>query len=140
MEEASDVDGEGTVVLTSSLEFDPVENMVAIPIPPPVITLIPIEVPEVFIPPSVRTTPSPPYVASREEDPESSGVPEFWADPEAGQSWILQFPLLVVFVPGNCCVYMMFCGFLQSDFEYRVNLVREGRKLKAKNMARGDYS
>jgi hypothetical protein len=86
MEEASDADGEGTAVSTSSLEFDPVENMVAIPIPPPVITLIPVEVPEAFIPPSLRTTPSPPYVASREEDPESNGVPEFWADPEVGPS------------------------------------------------------
>jgi hypothetical protein len=63
-----------------------VENMVAIPIPPPVITLIPIEVSEAFIPLSLRTTPSPPYVASREEDPESSGVAEFWADPEVGPS------------------------------------------------------
>jgi chromosome segregation ATPase len=86
MEEASDVDGERTAVSTSSSEFDPVENMVVIPIPPPVITLIPVEVPEAFIPPSLHTTPSPPYVASREEDPESSGVLEFWADPEVGPS------------------------------------------------------
>jgi chromosome segregation ATPase len=86
MEEASDADGEGTAVSTSSSEFDPVENMVAIPIPPPVITLIPIEVPEAFIPPSLRTTLSPPYVTSREEDPESNGVPEFWADPAIGSS------------------------------------------------------
>jgi chromosome segregation ATPase len=86
MEEGSDVDGEGTAVSTSSSEFDPVENMVAIPIPPPVITLIPIEVPEAFIPPSLRTTPSPPYVASCEEDLESSGVLEFWADTEVGSS------------------------------------------------------
>jgi hypothetical protein len=86
MEEASDVDGKGTAVSTSSSEFDPMENMVAIPIPPPVITLIPVEVPEAFIPPSLRTTPSPPYVASREEDPESNGVPEFWADPGVGSS------------------------------------------------------
>jgi chromosome segregation ATPase len=86
MEEASDVDGEGTAVSTSSSEFDPVENMVAIPIPPPVITLIPVEVPEAFIPPSLCTTPSLPYVASREEDPESNGVAEFWADPEVGSS------------------------------------------------------
>jgi hypothetical protein len=62
MEEASDVDGEGTAVSTSSSEFDPVENMVAIPIPPPIVTLIPIEVSEAFIPPSLRTTLSPPYV------------------------------------------------------------------------------
>jgi hypothetical protein len=86
MEEASEVDGDGTAVLTSSSEFDPVENMVAIPIPPPVIMLIPIEVPEVFIPPSLRLSPSPPYIASREEDPSSHGVAEYWADPEVGPS------------------------------------------------------
>jgi chromosome segregation ATPase len=86
MEEASDVEGDRTAVSTSSSEFDPVENMVAIPIPPPVITLIPIEVPEAFIPPSLHSSPSPPYVASREEDPESHGVAEYWADPEVGPS------------------------------------------------------
>jgi chromosome segregation ATPase len=86
MEEASDVDGEGTAVSTSSSEFDPVENMVAIPIPPPIVTLIPIEVPEAFIPPSLRSTPSPPYVVNREEDPESNGVLEYWADPAVGSS------------------------------------------------------
>jgi chromosome segregation ATPase len=86
MEEASDVDGEGTVVSTSSSEFDPVENMVAIPIPPPIITLIPVEVPEAFIPLSLRSSPSLPYVTSREEDPESHGVVEYWADPEVGPS------------------------------------------------------
>jgi chromosome segregation ATPase len=85
MEEALE-DGEGSVVLTSLLEFDPVENMVAIPIPPPIVTLIPIEVPEAFIPPSLRTTPSPPYVAACEEDLEHGGVLEYWADPEAGPS------------------------------------------------------
>jgi hypothetical protein len=84
--EASDVDGEGTAVSTSLSEFDPVENMVAIPIPPPVIMLIPIEVPEAFIPLSLRSSLSPPYVASREEDPESHGVAEYWADPEVGPS------------------------------------------------------
>jgi hypothetical protein len=48
----SDVDGEGdTAVSTSSSKFDPVEDMVVIPIPPPVIhTLIPVEVPEAFVP------------------------------------------------------------------------------------------
>jgi hypothetical protein len=88
MDEALDADGEGTAVSTSSLEFDPVENMVAIPIPPPIIhnALIPIEVPEAFIPPSLRTTPSPPYVQAREEDPEHDGVPEYWADPAVGLS------------------------------------------------------
>ena len=51
MEDDSEEEGQ-TVVLMSSSEFDPVENMVAIPIPPPVIhnTLILIEVPEAFIP------------------------------------------------------------------------------------------
>jgi hypothetical protein len=86
MEEASDADGEGTAVSTSLSEFDPVENMVAIPIPPPVITLIPIEVPEAFIPPSLRSTPSLPYVAYRGEDPEHNGFPQYWADPEVGPS------------------------------------------------------
>jgi chromosome segregation ATPase len=86
MEEALDADGEGTAVLTSLSEFDPVENIVAIPIPPLTLMLIPIEVPEAFIPPSLRTTPSPPYVEAREEDPEDSGVPEYWADPTVGSS------------------------------------------------------
>jgi hypothetical protein len=83
----SDVDGEGDTAVSTSSEFDPVEDMVVIPIPPPVIhTLIPVEVPEAFIPPSLRTTPSPPYVASCEEDPVHDGVPEYWVDPGAGPS------------------------------------------------------
>jgi hypothetical protein len=86
MEESLDTDGEGTAVSSSSSEFNPVENMVAIPIPPPVITLIPIEVSEAFIPPSLRSSLSPPYVVSHAEDPESHGVAEYWADPEAGPS------------------------------------------------------
>jgi hypothetical protein len=88
MEDASDADAEGdTVVSTSSSEFDPVENTVAIPIPPPVIhTLIPVEVSEAFIPLSLRTMPSPPYVADREEDPVHDGIPEYWADLGAGLS------------------------------------------------------
>ena len=80
MEDASEVDGEGTAILTSLLEFSPEENMVAIPIPPPIVTLIPIEVPEAFIPPS------PPYVQSCAEDPEHDGFPEYWADPVVGSS------------------------------------------------------
>jgi hypothetical protein len=73
MEEAVDAEGD-TVVSISSLEFDPVENMVVIPIPPPVFhTLIPIEVPEAFIPPLLRTTPSP-YVKAHEEDLIHNGV------------------------------------------------------------------
>jgi hypothetical protein len=88
MEEAEDEDAEGdTAVSTSSSEFDPVENMVVIPIPPPVIhTLIPVEVSEAFIPPLLWVTPSPPYIADRTEDPSHNGTPEFWADPEAGLS------------------------------------------------------
>jgi chromosome segregation ATPase len=88
MEESGEEDAEGdTTVSTSSSEFDPVENMVAIPIPPPVIhTLIPVEVPEAFIPPSLQSTPSPPYVEAHEEDPAHDGIPEYWTDPEAGLS------------------------------------------------------
>jgi hypothetical protein len=86
MGEAEDEDAErDTVVSTSSSEFDLVENMVAIPIPPPVFhTLILVEVPEAFVPPSLRVTPSPPYIADRLEDPVHDGTPEYWADPEAG--------------------------------------------------------
>jgi hypothetical protein len=88
MEESGEEDTEGdTKVLTSLSEFDPVENMVVIPIPPPVIhTLIPVEVPEAFIPPLLWSTPSPPYIEAREEDPLHDGVPEYWADPEVGSS------------------------------------------------------
>jgi hypothetical protein len=86
--EALDVDAEGdTAVSTSSSEFDPVENMVAIPIPPPVLyTLIPIEVSEAFTPLSLRATPSPPYIADCSEDLVYDGTPEYWVDPEAGPS------------------------------------------------------
>jgi hypothetical protein len=88
MEEAKDEDAEGdTAVSTSLSEFDPVENMVAIPIPPPVLhTLILLEVSEAFIPPSLRVTPSPPYIVDCLEDPVHDGTPEYWADPEAGLS------------------------------------------------------
>jgi hypothetical protein len=44
-------------------------------------TLVPVE----LVPPSLRTTPSPPYVADHAEDPEHSSVPEFWVDPVADQ-------------------------------------------------------
>jgi hypothetical protein len=86
MEKAEDKDAEGdTAVSTSLSEFDPVENMVAIPIPPPVLhTLIPVEVSEAFIPPSLQATPSPPYIADHSENPVHDGTPEYWADPEAG--------------------------------------------------------
>jgi hypothetical protein len=83
-----DVEGD-TVVLSSSSEFNPVENMVAIPIPPPVVhMLIPVEVSKAFIPLSLQTTRSPPYVVDCLEDPVHDGVPEYWADPEAGLSGV----------------------------------------------------
>ena len=75
---------------SSSSNLDPVENMVAIPVPAPSIVHTLVEIPEEFIPPilrsspSVTSTPSPEYVQALEEDPSSYGVPEFWADPEAG--------------------------------------------------------
>jgi hypothetical protein len=68
--EESDDDTEGEVVSSSSsTDVEPVENMVAIPIPAPLVihTLIPIGVPEEFIPPSLRSTPSPPYVQACEK-------------------------------------------------------------------------
>ena len=88
MEESGDEDAAGdTAVSSLSSEFDLVENMVAIPIPPPVIhTLIPVEVPEAFIPLSLCSTPSLPYIQARGEDLAHGGVPEYWADPEAGLS------------------------------------------------------
>jgi hypothetical protein len=81
MEEA---DAEGEEARSSSLsDFGPVENMVAIPVPTPSVihTLIPI--PDTYIPPSVRSSPSPLYVQALEEDLVHSGVPEYWADLEA---------------------------------------------------------
>ena len=75
---------------SSSSDLDPVENMVAIPVPAPSVVHTLVEVPEEFIPPilrpssSVASTPSPEYVQALEEDPASHGVPEFWADPEVG--------------------------------------------------------
>ena len=75
---------------SSSSDLDPVENMVAIPIPAPSVVHTLVEIPEEFVPPilrpssSVASTPSPEYVQALEEDPASHGVPEFWADPEAG--------------------------------------------------------
>ena len=75
---------------SSSSDLDPVENMVVIPIPAPSVVHTLVEIPEEFVPPvlrpssSVVSTPSPKYVQALEEDPASHGVPEFWADPEAG--------------------------------------------------------
>ena len=74
---------------SSSSDLDPVENMVAIPIPAPSVVHTLVEIPEEFVPPilrpssSVASTPSPKYVQALEEDPASHGVPEFWADPKA---------------------------------------------------------
>jgi hypothetical protein len=45
---------------------------------------------EEFVPPILRasstvpSTPSPEYVQALEDDPSHDGVPEYWADPEAG--------------------------------------------------------
>ena len=78
------------VLSSSSSDLDPVENMVAIPIPAPSIIHMLVEIPEEFVPPilwsssSVASTPSPEYVQAMEEDLSSYGIPEFWADPEAG--------------------------------------------------------
>ena len=82
MVEDSDAKGEAAAS-SSSLDFGPVENMVAIPVPGPSVihTLTPI--PDIFIPLSVCSSPSPLYVQAWEEDPVHSGVPEYWAGPDA---------------------------------------------------------
>ena len=82
MVEDPDTKGEAAAS-SSSLDFGPTENMVAIPVPGPLVihTLTPIS--DVFIPPSVCSSPSPPYVQAWEEDPVYSGVPECWAGPDA---------------------------------------------------------
>jgi hypothetical protein len=88
MEDPEDDGGE--VLSSSSSDLDPVENMVAIPVPGPSVIHTLVEIPEEFVPPilrpssSVPSTPSPEYVQALEEDPSSGGVPEYWADPEAG--------------------------------------------------------
>ena len=81
MEEA---DAEGEVASSSSSsDFGGlVENMVAIPVPAPVVMHTLITIPDVYIPLSVRSLPSPPYVQAQEEDLVHSGVPEYWANPE----------------------------------------------------------
>ena len=86
MEESEEEDAE--VLSSSSSDLDPVENMVAIPIPAPSIVHTLVAIPEEFIPPILRTsssvmsTLSPEYVQVLEEDPLHAGVPKFWADPE----------------------------------------------------------
>ena len=90
MEEAEGEDAE--VLSSSSSDLDPVENMVAIPIPALSVVHMLVEIPEEFVPPilqppsSVTSTLSPEYVQALEEDPASHGVPKFWADPEAGHN------------------------------------------------------
>jgi hypothetical protein len=82
--EDADAEGEPS---DSSSDQDPVENIVAIPVPGPSVvhTLVPVEVPSEYIPPSLCVTPSPPHVAEHMEDPEHSGVPEYWVDQEVDQ-------------------------------------------------------
>jgi hypothetical protein len=78
------------VVSSSSSDLDPIENMVAIPVPAPSIIHTLVAIPEEFIPPilqsssAVPSTPSLEYVQALEDDPAHDGTPEYWADPEAG--------------------------------------------------------
>ena len=87
MEESEEEEAE--VLSSSSSNLDPVENMVAIPIPAPSVVHMLVEIPEEFVPPvlrsslSVTSTLSPEYVQALEEDPLHIGIPEYWADPEA---------------------------------------------------------
>jgi hypothetical protein len=88
MEESEEGDAE--VVSSSSSDLDPIENMVAIPVPAPSVVHTLVEIPEEFVPPilqsssSVPLTPSPEYVQALEDDPAHNGIPEYWVDPEAG--------------------------------------------------------
>jgi hypothetical protein len=88
MEESKE--GSQEVVSSSSSDLDPVENLVAIPVPAPSIIHMLVEIPEEFVPPilwpssAVLSTPSPEYVEAVEDDPVHDGTPEYWADPEAG--------------------------------------------------------
>jgi hypothetical protein len=88
MEESEE--GGEEVVSSSSSDLDPVENMVAIPVPAPSVIHTLVEIPEEFVPPILRpssavpSTPSPEYVQALEDDPAHDGTPEYWADPEAG--------------------------------------------------------
>jgi hypothetical protein len=78
------------IVSSSSSDLDPVENMVAIPVPALSVIHTLVEIPEEFVPPilrpslSVVSTPSTEYVQALEEDPLHAGIPEYWADPEVG--------------------------------------------------------
>jgi hypothetical protein len=88
MEESEE--GGEEVVSSSSSDLDPVENMVAIPVPAPSIIHTLVEIPEEFVPlilrssSAVPSTPSPEYVQALEDDPAHDGTPEYWADPEVG--------------------------------------------------------
>jgi hypothetical protein len=86
-----EVEGDGQeVVSSSSSDLDPIENMVAIPVPAPSIVHTLVAIPEEYIPPILRpssavpSTLSPEYVQALEDDPAHDGTPECWADPEAG--------------------------------------------------------
>jgi hypothetical protein len=78
------------VVSSSSSDLDPIENMVAIPVPAPSIIHTLVAIPEEYIPPILRpssavlSTPSPEYVQALEDDLAHDGTPECWADPKAG--------------------------------------------------------
>jgi hypothetical protein len=83
-------EGGEEVVSSSSSDLDPVENMVAIPIPGPSVIHTLVAINEEYVPPILRSssavpsTPSPEYVQALEDDPAHDGTPEYWADPEAG--------------------------------------------------------
>jgi chromosome segregation ATPase len=89
MMEESEEGGE-EVVSSSSSDLDPVENMVAIPVPAPSIVHTLVEIPEEFVPPILRpssavpSTLSPEYVQALEDDLAHDGTPEYWADPKVG--------------------------------------------------------
>ena len=77
MEEAEE-DAKGEEVMSSLFsDFGPVENMVAIPVPGPSVINSHIPIPDAYIPPSVHSSPSPPYVQAWEENPVHSGVLEY---------------------------------------------------------------
>jgi hypothetical protein len=88
MEESEE--GGQEVVSSSSSDVDPIENMVAIPVPAPSIFHTLVAIPEEFVPPvlqpssAVPSTPSPEYVQALEDDPAHDGTLEYWADPVAG--------------------------------------------------------
>jgi hypothetical protein len=75
-------DDDGEVVFSSFSDLDPVENMVAIPVPAPFVLHMLVGIPEEFVPPilqpssAVLSTPSPEYVQALEDDPVHNGTPE----------------------------------------------------------------